>query len=331
MIDMREIVNNSLSNIQFLPIKPRLIAKIIKNYFRLLILRKPCLRVINLALNYDCQLSCRNCSAQELKNRADYFERLSLPQIKKALQEAQKCGAINIHFTGGEPLLNKDFYKIASLVDKERNILSLVTNGILLGRESENLKKAGFDLVIVSIDSPQAERHDKLRGHQGLHQKAWEGIEAARKAGLKVMIAMIATPDNLYNGEVDEQIRLCRQKGLVLQLLPLRIAESQGGARKIWRDSKDISAFRNFVTRYIVRWDGQASYLSARCLAARERLYINPNGEVFPCDFIQICFGNIKNNSLIDIWYKMLNVYPFNQKNSACLSAFGKDTNSFCF
>lgn len=308
-----------------MPMKPLLIARIINNYYKLIILRKPCLRAVTLAVNYTCQLSCKHCSAQELREKENSAERLSLSQIERLLYEAEKCGAINIHFTGGEPLLYKDFYKIVSLVDADRNILSLVTNGLLLAQESENLKRAKFDLVIVSIDSPYPHIHDKIKGYKGAYKKAWEGIEAARKVGLKVMIAMIATPENLHNGEVDEQISLCRGKGLVLQILPARTVGKWRNDRKVLLDSEGQSRFYKLVGHYDVRWDGQSCYLSPQCLATRERLYINSNGDVFPCDFIQFSFGNVKYESLVDIWHRMLNTYPFNRKNPVCLSAFDEE------
>jgi MoaA/NifB/PqqE/SkfB family radical SAM enzyme len=327
---MKEIVKGCLSNIQFVPKKPLLIARIINNYHKIFILRKPCLRVVALAVNYACQLSCRHCSAQELRLKENSADRLSLSQISRLLHEAEECGAINIHFTGGEPLLHKDFYKIVSLVNADKNILSLVTNGLLLARESENLKRAKFDLVIVSIDSPNADIHDRIKGYKGAYRKAWEGIEAARKAGLKVMLATIATHKNLNNGEIDEQIRLCRKNGLALQILPVRNLGELDAETNVPLDSKDQEKFHRLVSHYNVRWDGRSSYLFPRCLAASERLYIDPAGNVFPCDFIQFPFGNIKYESLAYIWNKMLNTYPYNRKNPVCLSAFDEKFISSC-
>jgi len=321
----KEIIKSYLANLEFVPMKPQLIAKIMNNYYKLIVLQKPCLRVVTLAINYACQLSCIYCSARTLKQKEDFAERLSLSQIERVLYEAEECGAINIHFSGGEPLLDKDFYKIVSLVNKNRNILSLVTNGFLLGQESKNLKNARFDLVIVSIDSPNPEIHDKIRGYVGSYRKAWEGIEAAHKVGLKVMIAMVVTPDNLSNGGVDKFITLCRQKKIILQILPIRSINGARKSKKMLLDPKDQARFYEYVSYFNVRWDGQSSYFPSQCLAARERLYINPCGDVFPCDFIQRSYGNVKNESLVNIWYRMLNTYPFNQKNFACLSAFDKE------
>ncbi|MBN1871477.1 MAG: radical SAM protein [Candidatus Omnitrophica bacterium] len=322
---MENIIKNYLSNIQFVPFKPRLLARIAENYWRIIILRKPCLRVVTLALTYTCQLSCNYCSAEELKRKDAEDITLSIGEIEKLLGEAEKCGAINIHFTGGEPLLYKNLYAIASLVDTDKNILSLVTNGLLLTQESKRLKNSAFDLVIVSIESPYSEIHDRIVGRKGAWRQAWDGIEVAKRVGLKVMVATVATQENISNGEIEQLIRLCKKNGLVLQILPVR---SLGG----WRHKDNVllapeaqKKFYRLVSDRNVRWDGQSSYLSPRCLAARERLYVDPEGNVLPCDFIQVPFGNIKNESLMDIWHRMLNTHPFDRKNSMCLSAFDEE------
>lgn len=322
---IKDMISNALSNMQFIPAKPKVIARIINNYYRIVVLKKPCLRAITLALNYDCQLSCQYCYAQESRNKQDSNEKLSLSQISTILDDAAKCGAINIHLSGGEPLLCKDFYKIVSLVDTDRNILSLVTNGLLLSQESERLKKAKLDLIIVSIDSPYSDVHDKLRGYEGAYEKSWDGIDAALGVGLKVMVAMVATSQNLHNGEIAKQIELCRKKKIMLQILPLRPAGQESGQKKILLSQKDRLQFFKFTSYPDVRWDGQSSYLSPRCLAARERLYINPSGNVFACDFIRKSFGNVKNESLIDVWHRMLSIYPFNKEKAVCLSAFDEE------
>ena len=318
-------LKNYLANLRFLPAKPRVLARVCGNYFRILALRQPALRVVTVAINYACQLSCRHCSAEELKKEEGIEKRLGPEDYSRIFKEAAICGAINIHFTGGEPLLDQDFYRIAALADRRKNILSLVSNGLLLARESRNLKKAGFDLVIVSIDSPIAKVHDEIRGQAGAHQKAWEGVESAREAGLAVMIAMVATHENLNNAEIEEQIALCRKKNLVLQLLPVRPVGKLQNKAAVLLNAEDQQKLSGFNSLPDVRWDGRSSYLSSRCLAARERLYIDCQGNVFPCDFIQRSFGNVKEESLGKIWKRMLTVSPYNRKNPRCLSAFEQE------
>ncbi|MBN3040887.1 MAG: radical SAM protein [Candidatus Omnitrophica bacterium] len=310
-------------NIKFLPFKPLLLPRILKNYFNILLRRKPVLRVVTLALDYACQFSCDYCYVKSLEAEESKAMTLSISDYERIIRQSQECGALNFHFTGGDPLIFKDLYKISALVDKKRNILSLVTNGLRLEEEALKLKKNGFDLVIVSIDSPKAEIHDSLRNFPGAWEKAFSGINAALSQKLKVMIAMVVTNENLNDGQVDELIKICRSKGIDLQLLPIRPQRPEDHEALL--DVEGRRRFYEYVSEKDVRWDGQSSYLSARCLAARERLYITPKGEVFSCDFIQDSFGNAREEAIFDIWQRMLNTEPYNKVNYHCLSSFCRE------
>jgi len=319
---MKSGIKNWYGNLYFLPAKPSLLARLLYNYIRTAITGDACLRVVTVALSYECQFFCDHCSANDLRLKKQKEACLTLDDFARLFREAERCGSINIHFTGGEPLLYKNLYTVASLVNGSRNIISFATNGLLLSSEARKLKKAKFDLAIVSIDSPYADIHDALRNYKGAYREAWEGVDAALDAGLKVMVAMVATPLNLHNGEIDEQIRLCRRRKIPLQLLPARNVGKWENKEEVTLSEKDWQTFYRYVSEPDVRWDGRSSYFSARCLAGCQRLYIDPTGDVFPCDFIQQSFGNIREESIMDIRKLILKSEPFNHTSANCLSAF---------
>jgi len=66
-------------------------------------------------------------------------------------------------------------------------------------------------------------------------------------------------------------------------------------------------------------------YFSSYCPAGFEQLYITCYGDVTPCPFIQISFGNIKEKELKDIWLKITRFKAFVIPNKVCLS--GQDSN----
>ncbi|MFH1061637.1 MAG: radical SAM protein [Candidatus Omnitrophota bacterium] len=305
-------------NIQFLPAKPLVWFRLLKNY-GYVFMQKPRLRVVTIALGYDCQCHCQHCSADTRSKT-----QTALTLVAKVFQDAMRCGAINIHFSGGEPLLYENLYELAAVVSPKLNILSLATNGLLLEQQAIKLKNAGFDLVIVSIDSSNPAEHDSIRGVQGAHKQAWKGIFAARQAGLKVMAAMVVTRENLRNGDLAAQIKYCQNLKLALQLLPARAMGKWNERKDVLFNQEDKELFFRFVLMPGVRWDGQSSYGSVKCLAGRERLYIDPAGNVYGCDFMRKKLGNINDNSLNEIWQDVIRLAPFNRVNKECLTAFDK-------
>ena len=319
------IVATHRENLRFLPRKPRVLARIARNYPALL-LGRPRLRTVTLALTYACQLSCTHCSAKDRRSGKEGESPLSPSRLAELIEEIEACGAVNIHFTGGDPLLSRRLWEMADLIGPKRFILSLVTNGLLLPKKAAALRRAGFDLVIVSIDSADPETHDRIRGFPGLHRRAWDGVDEAVATGLQVMVAMVATPRNLDDGDLDRMIETCRRRAIPLQILPARKMGMWQGEKEVELSPRQKARYFELVRRPGVRWDGQSSYLSPRCLAARERLYIDTEGDVFPCDFCARSFGNIRQERLGVIWKRMVETPPFHQAHGECLTAFGPDT-----
>jgi MoaA/NifB/PqqE/SkfB family radical SAM enzyme len=311
-------------NLRYLPLRGPVARRILANYASILLLGRPRLRTVSLALDYRCQLSCSHCSALELREGQQRTgPRLPLGRFETLFDEIEACGAVNLHFTGGEPLISERLWQLLGMLRRGRFILSLVTNGLDLARHAPALARAGVNLVIVSIDSSNPDRHDAMRGYPGLCGQAWAGIDAAQAHGLQVMVAMVATPTNMRDGDILRMTERCRRRRIPVQILPARRVG-------MWADSADLifsrhdrELFFRLTNSRWLRWDGQSSYRPPRCLAGRERLYISPEGEVFPCDFIHRSFGNVAEQPLDPIWRRVLATPPFHRDSHHCLTAFG--------
>ncbi|MCZ7584487.1 MAG: SPASM domain-containing protein [Deltaproteobacteria bacterium] len=70
-----------------------------------------------------------------------------------------------------------------------------------------------------------------------------------------------------------------------------------------------------------VRWEGSSNYFKAGCPAGIEKLYISPYGDVMPCNFTHIGFGNLTEKPLAVIWNDILTGSPFNKIHDHCLVA----------
>ena len=88
--------------------------------------------------------------------------------------------------TGGEPLVRNGIVDLVEMIHRIEGIeeITMTTNGILLPKYAEALKKAGLKRVNISLDSVSPEQYEKItRG--GKLQKVTEGIRAAKAAGLE--------------------------------------------------------------------------------------------------------------------------------------------------
>jgi MoaA/NifB/PqqE/SkfB family radical SAM enzyme len=134
-------------------------------------------RVLNCLweLTYTCNARCGICNYW--KNPSDPKTELTLRQIEEGLRKVHAYGCRFINFTGGEPTLRPDLDQIVNAASRLGIWTSIVSNGSLLTRRRiQQLKDAGLDNLVLSLDSLDPAIHDAQRGISGLHAKVLERL-----------------------------------------------------------------------------------------------------------------------------------------------------------
>ena len=170
--------------------KPYLILRLIWNYFKIIFLKKQLLRYVDFSIGWKCNMKCQHCFAVNFEDSTKRV--MGSSDYRKVAEETMKMGAINFSFQGGEPLLYKKLFDIIKSCYPQRNLISVTTNGILLTENMlKRLKKAGVDILTVSIDSGIPEEHDEFRNLKGAFYEALKGIILAKKMGLNVTVGFV--------------------------------------------------------------------------------------------------------------------------------------------
>jgi PqqA peptide cyclase len=159
-------------------------------------------------LTYRCPLSCGYCSNPlEYRGRAP----LDTADWTRIFGEAEALGVVQLHLTGGEPLLRDD---LPALIAEARRLdlyVNLITSGIPLDRDRlAVLRDAGLDAVQLSLQSTDREECDELAGMAVYDRK----LAAARWIGeleLPLALNVVLHRRNLHR--VDDIIRLAEQLG----------------------------------------------------------------------------------------------------------------------
>jgi len=155
----------------------------------------------------QCNLRCRHCYANAGPHPAP--DELTLSEKLEVLRQLDEAGVAAVSFSGGEPLVNKDFWNVAKRAAEMGFYVSVATNGTLITRDvAKRLKETGVRYVEVSIDSPNPEEHDEFRGIPRAWKRSIEGIRNAKKEGLSVGIAMTVTRAN--HRQLPEMMELAR-------------------------------------------------------------------------------------------------------------------------
>ena len=152
-----------------------------------------------------CNLNCVHCYQDAHRALPD---ELTLKERLHVIDELYKNNVASLAFSGGEPLMHKDFWEVARYAHEKGIHLSVATNGTLITPEvATRLKETGVNYVEISIDSIDPARHDAFRGGKGLFEKSIQGIKnCVAIDGLDVGVASTITRRNL--GELDALIDL---------------------------------------------------------------------------------------------------------------------------
>ncbi len=140
---------------------------------------------LRISVTDRCNLRCLYCMPEEGICRSNASDLLSFEEITRVASACAEAGFTKLRITGGEPLVRRDLPVLVSMLSRLGGIrdLSMTTNGMLLGRYAEALRKAGLMRVNVSLDTLDAEKF-RILTRGGRLEKVLKGIEAADSAGL---------------------------------------------------------------------------------------------------------------------------------------------------
>jgi cyclic pyranopterin phosphate synthase len=146
------------------------------------------MRDLRISVTDRCNFRCVYCMPREVFDSGYRFlpheAILSFEEIARLARVFVGLGVQKIRLTGGEPLVRRDLHRLVSMLKEMPAELTLTTNGSLLAKQAQQLKKAGLDRVTVSLDSLDDATFRAMNDADFPVARVIEGIEAAAAAGL---------------------------------------------------------------------------------------------------------------------------------------------------
>ncbi|HOA68557.1 MAG TPA: radical SAM protein [Methanosarcina thermophila] len=264
---------------------------------------------LSIGITARCPNRCIHCGAADIKPERE----LTLDEISRAVDQGLDLGSYLISFDGGETMLRNDLVEMVARVDKSRAIATCFTSGFRLSEErARELKAAGLYASRISLDSPFEAEHDRIRGREGAYRDAIAGIKNAETAGILTDMFVVVSPHNI--DYLEEFYNLAAD----LEMHELSIYEIVAVGR--WLDhedevitEKDVSRLERFHKSMNSRHEGPRvtalPYFMGPslfgCFAGKRWIHIASDGEVMPCAYTPLSFGNICEDSLETIWKRM--------------------------
>jgi Fe-coproporphyrin III synthase len=130
------------------------------------------LPIVILMPHSACNCKCVMCDIWKGNHN---LKQLTEEDIGGLMGSLRRLGTRQVLMSGGEALLNPNFFRLCALLKKDGRRITLLSTGLVLGRHADNLLK-WVDDIIVSLDGDEP-LHDQIRNIPGAFRKMKEGIE----------------------------------------------------------------------------------------------------------------------------------------------------------
>ena len=216
-----------------------------------------------------------------ITSAANSKKSLLLDRIVALKMQLAKLGCSNVVLTGGELALAPGILELARELSEDFS-LTLLTNGTAW-QPSDYVKLAELRLreMRVTLFSLEPRVHDAITGVAGSREKAWRFISAMREIGVPVKINIPVLRQNVSG--VPALVKKLDAIGL-----------------------KAFVEYKCFPGAHMENWRATAGQImeliksgvvpglqKSLCGAIRHKLRIAPDGDIFPCEYLNEKIGNI--------------------------------------
>ncbi|OEE60528.1 pyrroloquinoline quinone biosynthesis protein PqqE [Enterovibrio norvegicus FF-162] len=269
-------------------------------------------------LTYRCPLHCAYCSNP--LNLGDAADELSTEEWYRVLDQGRELGAVQLGFSGGEPLLRKDLELLVAHAHQLGYYTNLITSAVGLNEKRiEALKIAGLDHIQISFQSADPDLSDAIAGkrHAFAHKKAM--FNSVKAHGFPMVMNVVITRQNIESIEAIMALAIelnadfvelatSQYYGWALHnrdaLLPSRtqIEEAEAKVNALRDTQQGVGPKFIFVT---------PDYHESRpkpCMSGWGNIFMNiaPDGLALPCHsaaMLDLPHPNVKDHSLSHIWH----------------------------
>jgi PqqA peptide cyclase len=270
-------------------------------------------------LTHRCPLRCPYCSNPLELSRAS--AELDTATWCRVFDEAAALGVLQVHFSGGEPLVRRDLVELVAHAAKAGLYVNLITSGIGLDADRlARLVEAGLEHVQLSLQDSDPATGDRIAGLPGAQRAKQDAAALVCAAGLPLTVNAVVHRRNLER--LDDILDLAVSLGA--ERLEVAHVQYYGWAlanraallpsrEQLDRATATVEAARvrlagRLVIDYVV--PDYYAHRPKACMGgwARRFLNVTPAGKVLPCHAAEtlpsLHFPTVAEASLSEIWYR---------------------------
>ncbi len=201
-------------------------------------------KYLRVSVTDRCNFRCIYCMPEPGVKKCSHDEILRYEEILRITEATLQCGVEQVRITGGEPLVRSglsDFVKQLAAFPEIKDI-ALTTNGALLPKMAQDLKKSGLSRVNISLDSLDSDCFSKITRLGNLSQ-VLEGIDAALEAGLKPVKINVVLLPGINDQEINSFVEFAAKKDVwvrFIEKMPFEGGENCTGEKETFVSENEV-------------------------------------------------------------------------------------------
>jgi MoaA/NifB/PqqE/SkfB family radical SAM enzyme len=286
-----------------------------------------------------CPQRCEYCYNRNRQGRV-----IDKDTILKIARELKEMGVVWLGLTGGEPLLNKDIVEIIESVNGDCAVKLFTTGCTLTSEKAYQMKQAGLFSVSVSLDHWLEEKHDQSRRYKGAFRQAMKAIDIFQSVGgIQVGVSAVLSQEMIQHDQVEDFLYFLNGLGIheawLSEVKPSleafwdsKLVITEEDRLKLVKLQDSYNSRGKMTINYLGHFEGKECF---GCNAGNKMVYVDAFGEVSPCVFTPMSFGNVQTESLPEIFAGMKRHFPsedgcFINKNYRLLQRYSAGRNILC-
>ena len=247
-----------------------------------------------------CNFKCKHCFLEKHTNPG-----LSTQEIIKIIDELRNFGVYELQFTGGEIFTRKDIMEIIRYARKLKFKVSLLTNVSLISEEIiYELEELYVEIISTTLFSIHDEINDKITQTKNSASLVINTIEKLSKTEIQTEIKTVVMRENA--DEIDYIRRFCAENNIMFLATEGLFPSVSGDetVRNLKMTNKQLC--RNIKCLDEIRFGGlynkEKLPTDSICCELHYSLFIDSNGDVYPCNLWFKKIGNLTVDKIEDIW-----------------------------
>ncbi|MBN2545128.1 MAG: radical SAM protein [Spirochaetes bacterium] len=310
-------INNKIKIHLYIPLYPSKAFFYASNKFLTFNEKPPCTTVL-ISVTSACRFNCKHCY-----QRNDKGKDIDIKKLIETVKKIQDMGVAFFNIEGGDPFLVYERLKnVCKSIDDISEIwINSTGDGITYDRLKE-LMEYNVKAIMFSLHYTTQAEINNFMGRSDAWDILNKGIEICHKVGMTVTINSCLLKEDFKNNKFEKIMDLSKDLGASLIQL---IVPKRAGA---WLESKiehfsedDYKIIKSKISIYNLKTKFQNyPVISSQAIeedkdhfgctaGGTDRFYINAKGDVQPCEFLNISFGNIAKEDFNMIYKRMRTVF----------------------